>query len=136
MHRESNRVGKGLNKVVYPVLAVLGLVVLLGDVAGDITFFSDPSLRTEALVLSAFVRNTLTAVAVVALFFRKEWAAYALLLAALLGGWRRISFLAPLTAGSADQWLLVHSGLDVGFRTLILGVGLGYFLARFEEEKT
>ncbi len=128
--------GKTPNTFVYPVLAVLGLGVLLGDVAGDLTFFSEPGVRKLALMGSAAVRNTLTGVAVVALFFRKEWAAYALLMAAVLGGWRRISFLAPLADGSGEQWLLVHSGVDVAFRTLILGIGLGYFLAKAGDEKT
>lgn len=120
--------GSGENRIVFPVLAVIGLGVLIGDIAGDYSFFQEPSVRTTGLLVSAAVRNVLTLLAVVALFFRKQWAAVVLFMAALLGGWRRLSFLLPIS-GSSD-WLLVHSGVDVAFRILILGVALGFFLAK------
>lgn len=120
---------------VKPLLAALGLAVLFGDVSGDLSFFSDPSLRTTALVGSALVRNLLTLSAVIALFMNRRWGAYLLLGAGILGGARRLSFLAPLASdGMWEQWLLVHSGADIAFRSLLLGVGIGYFLAQDKSE--
>ena len=125
------------NKFVLPLLALVGLAILISDISADIAFFQDPSLRTTALMGSATVRNALTLLAVISLLFRKTWAAYILVCAALLGGWRRLSFLLPLaTSGHDEQWLLVHSGLDLGFRCLILGVGAGYLIAQFQKEGT
>ena len=122
------------NTFLLPALALVGLAVLISDISADYAFFQDPTLRTTALVGSAIVRNALTLTAVVALFYRKTWAAYLLVAAALLGGWRRLSLLLPLAApGHTDQWVLVHSGLDIGFRCLILGVGLGYLIAQFSK---
>lgn len=119
------------NKFIAPLLAVLGLGVLFGDIAADLVFFSDPNLRTWPLMGSALLRNGLTASALVALFFNREWAAGLLVGVGVLGGWRRVSFLAPLASqGQQDQWLLVHSGVDVAFRCLLIGIGIGYFLGR------
>jgi hypothetical protein len=118
-------------KVSVILLALLGLAVLVGDLLGDVAFFSRPEMRTSGLMVSAGLRNFLTLGCVLCLFFNRKWAAYLILLAALLGLWRRLSYLFPLMSSSyGEDWLLVHSGLDLGFRLLLVGVGIGWFLAR------
>ena len=80
--------------------------------------------------MSALVRNLVTLTAIVGLFLDKKWAAYALVLAALLGAWRRLGYLAPLLAqGPGDSVVAATGGLDLGFRMLLLGVAIGWFSA-------
>lgn len=112
-------------------LALVGLVILLGDIHADVVFFSEFETLPGAMVASAVVRNLLTLAAIVALFVHRRVGAYLLLIAAGLGMWRRMSYLGPLL-GVDDPTvsLLVHSGADLVFRALLLGVGLGWFLAK------
>ena len=77
------------------------------------------------------VRNLITLVAIVGLFLDKRWAAYALILAAVLGGWRRLGYLAPLFAqGPGDSVVAATGGMDLGFRMLLVGVAVGWFSAK------
>jgi len=123
-------------QIILGILAFFGLVILIGDILGDLHFFADATRRTTGLMASAVLRNLLTLCAVVALFMNRKWAAFLLIIVALLGLWRRVSFLLPLKVlGVGPSFLLVHSGADLVFRGMILGVGIGYLLGR-EAEKS
>jgi hypothetical protein len=123
------------SKPILILLAFIGVAILLGDVIADLKFFNDPLNRTAALMGSAALRNLLTLCATIGLFLNKRWAAYAILIAAVLGLVRRLSYLAPVfTLDPGDEFLLIHSGLDAAFRILLLGVGLGWFLAQSGEK--
>lgn len=112
-------------------LALVGVAILLGDIRADLVFFAQFETLPGAMAASALVRNLLTLAAIVALFFHRRWGAYLLIAAAGLGLWRRISYLGPLLGvDSSSEFLLVHSGADLVFRALLLGVGLGWFLAQ------
>ncbi len=112
-------------------LAVLGIIILGSDVLADLSFFSDAGNQTFPLIGSAVVRNLLTLAAVIAIF-RDEWFASALLIvAALLGLWRRVLYISGLvSATSSPDWLLYTAGLDTGFRLLLLGFAGGYLFGR------
>lgn len=112
-------------------LAALGLIILGLDISADLAFFSEAGNQTLPLIGSAVVRNLLTVVAVVAIF-RNEWFAAALLIvAAVLGLWRRVLYVSGMiSATSSPDWLLYTAGLDTGFRLLLLGFAGGYLLGR------
>jgi hypothetical protein len=107
-------------------------MVLVGDVLGDLSYFSVVARREPSLIVAATLRNMITLLAVGALFRKERWAGYVLLIAAILGLWRRVSYLWPLTgAGSAQQdWMLYTSGLDTAFRCLLFGFAAGYLAGK------
>ena len=108
-------------------LAALGLLVLIGDVQGDLAFFAVAERRETSLMLAAALRNLVTVAAVAALFLKRREAVYLLLAAAVLGLWRRGSYLLPLVSVQAapQDWMLYVSGLDTGFRMMLLGFAAG-----------
>ncbi len=110
-------------------LAFVGLLVLVGDVWGDLQYFALPERRAASLVTAAVFRNLLTLAALVAVFRTERWCGYLLLLAGLLGLARRGAFLLPLV-GAGQDWIVFTSGLDVAFRFLLIGLAAGYLLAR------
>jgi hypothetical protein len=117
-------------------LAALGLLVLSADLLADWQFFAQPGNRGWALLLSAAVRNLITLLAVAALFGRHRYAGYLLLAAAVLGLWRRSSYLLPLLAAPSGvlDWTLYTAGLDTAFRILLVGFAAGFLVARKGQE--
>ena len=121
--------------VVNTVIALLGLAVLFGDICGDMAYFELAERRQPALIVAAVLRNSVTLLALVCLFLNRSSAAFALLLAAFVGGVRRVQFMFPILMGADPDNLSVFlSGLDVAFRCLLLGLGIGYFLGRGQKE--
>ena len=113
-------------------VALVGLLVLGGDILGDLSYFSVVARREPSLILAATLRNIITLLAVGALFRKERWAGYVLLVAAVLGLWRRVTYLWPLAdVGPAQQdWMLYTSGLDTAFRCLLLGFAAGYLAGK------
>lgn len=101
-------------------LVVAGVIILGGDIYGDIHFFSLPNTRTAALMGSAIVRNLLLVVALVGLTIRADWARYAVLLTLLFGVVRRGMFFVGLGALSPEMIALAHAGADILFRLLLV----------------
>ena len=123
------------NRALLIGLVLLGLLVLVGDLYGDMAFFSEPDSRRPELVGTAILRNLLTLSGIVALFFARRVAAYLLVLVGLLGAVRRWLFLSPiLQAANSSDILILISGFDVPFRMLILGVGIGLLMGRESKE--
>ena len=125
--------GTSQQKFIFSIVALVGLGILVGDVRGDLAFFQGSGAPTStSLILSAVVRNILTLVALLALFLNHRFGAYLLMATGSMGLWRRLSYFGPLLGAEASgpEFLLVHSGADLVFRTLLLGLGLGWFLGR------
>lgn len=118
-------------KVLSIALGLVGLWILGGDIYGDFAFFSNPEARRFDLLGTALLRNTLTLAAIVALFMERKLGAYLMILVGLLGVVRRWMFLAPVfSAGHTEDLLILISGMDIPFRILLLGAGLGFLTGR------
>lgn len=109
-------------------LGLLALTILGSDAWQDFRFFSQIKVSEPGLLVAAVTRTLLLVLTIVALFRPNRPLVVLAVITLLLALLRRALFLLPSI--NPELWPWVHSGLDLGFRVLVLAWAIDWLRKR------